>query len=278
MFYLLLAILSSTMVSVVSRLANGRAKNRTVMVAFNYLACSITGFMLMRTLDVFPSAQKMDVALLMAVVGGAMYLSGFLLLQWNISKSGVVLPATFQKLGVLVPTACSLLIFSEIPTALQAAGFLIAVLSIFLIRGGNTETKKGGTLGLIALMLMGGSVDALGKFYEEWGNPAIKNHYLFYVFFCAFLYAALLCIIKKQRFTRWDAVFGVLVGIPNYLCSRFLMFSLSSVPAVVAYPTFSVGTIVMVTLIGVLVFKEKLLPRQIAAMGMILVALVLLNM
>ena len=29
-----------------------------------------------------------------------------------------------------------------------------------------------------------GSVDALGKFYAEWGNPAIQDHYLFYVFFC----------------------------------------------------------------------------------------------
>ncbi len=278
MFYLLLAILSSTMVSVFSRLANGRVKNRTAMVAFNYLACSVTGFALMRTTDVFPAAEKMDVALLMAVIGGGMYLCGFLLLQWNIARSGVVLPATFQKLGVLVPTACSLLIFGEWPTALQAAGFALAVLSIFLIRGGEAGGRKGSTLGLLALMIMGGSVDALGKFYEEWGNPAIKNHYLFYVFFCAFAYAAILCLVRRQRMTRWDAVFGVLVGVPNYLCSRFLLLSLSSVPAVVAYPTFSVGTIVCVTLIGVAAFKEKLLRRQVIAMGMILVALALLNL
>ena len=142
MIYLLLAILSSTLVSVVSRLANGRVKNRNVMVAFNYLACSVTGFMLMRTLDVFPAAEKMDIALLMSVTGGAMYLCGFLLLQWNIAHNGVVLPATFQKLGVLVPTACSLLIFGEKPTLVQAAGFLLAVLSIFMIRGGEEKKRK----------------------------------------------------------------------------------------------------------------------------------------
>ena len=131
---------------------------------------------------------------------------------------------------------------------------------------------------LVALMLMGGSVDALGKFYEEWGNPALKDHYLFYVFFCAFLYAAILCAMKKERVTRWDALFGILVGIPNYLCSRFLLLSLADLPAVVVYPTFSVGTIICITLIGVFFFRERLLRRQTAAMGIIFVALALLNM
>lgn len=278
MIYLLLAIASSTMVSVFSRMSTGYAKNRNVMVAFNYLACSVTGFALMRTTDVFPKAPGMDVAIAMAVVGGAMYLCGFQLLQWNISKNGVVLPATFQKLGVLVPTVCALVIFREKPTAPQVIGFVTAIAAIFLIRGGDGDHKQGSALGLIALLIMGGSVDALGKFYAEWGNPDIKNHYLFYVFFCAFAYATALCVIKRQKPTRFDALFGVLVGVPNYLCSRFLLLSLADVPAVVAYPTFSVGTIVCVTLIGCLCFKEKLSRRQYFAMGIILAALALLNM
>ncbi len=278
MIYLLLAIASSTMVSVFSRMSTGRARNRNVMVAFNYLACSVTGFALMRTLDVFPAAQGMDVAIWMAVIGGAMYLCGFQLLQWNIGKNGVVLPATFQKLGVLVPTVCALVIFREKPTVPQVIGFVIAIAAIFMIRGGDSGQKQGSTLGLIALLIMGGSVDALGKFYAEWGNPEIKNHYLFYVFFCAFVYAAALCVITRQKPTLWDAVFGVLVGVPNYLCSRFLLLSLADVPAVVAYPTFSVGTIVCVTLIGCICFKERLSRRQIVAMGVILAALALLNM
>ena len=278
MIYLLLAILSSTMVSVFSRMGREKVKNRNVMVAFNYLACSVTGFALMKTTEVFPAAPGLDTAILMAVIGGAMYLCGFLLLQWNIGRNGVVLPATFQKLGVLVPTVCALVIFKESPTAIQAIGFFAAVAAIFMINDGAGNVKRGSTPGLIALLLMGGSVDALGKFYAEWGNPAIKDHYLFYVFFCAFVYAVLLCVMTRQKLTRWDALFGVLVGVPNYLCSRFLLLSLADVPAVVAYPTFSVGTIVFVTLIGCLCFKERLTKRQVIAMGIILAALALLNM
>ena len=45
----------------------------------------------------------------------------------------------------------------------------------------------------------------------------------------------------------------------------------------IAYPTYSVATIVMVTLVGVAVFREKLSRRQIVSMLLIFAALVLLN-
>ena len=46
----------------------------------------------------------------------------------------------------------------------------------------------------------------------------------------------------------------------------------------IAYPSFSVGTIVLVTLVGVLCFKEKLSRRKLIALGVILVSLALLNL
>ena len=45
----------------------------------------------------------------------------------------------------------------------------------------------------------------------------------------------------------------------------------------VVYPTFSVGTIIAVTIVGVLAFREKVGKRKLIALGMILGALVLLN-
>ena len=45
----------------------------------------------------------------------------------------------------------------------------------------------------------------------------------------------------------------------------------------VVYPTFSVATILVVTLAGVVFFKERLSPRRWAALAIILAALVLLN-
>ena len=43
------------------------------------------------------------------------------------------------------------------------------------------------------------------------------------------------------------------------------------------YPVCSVGTIVTITVVGILLFKEKLSVKKIGALVMILVALALLN-
>jgi len=50
------------------------------------------------------------------------------------------------------------------------------------------------------------------------------------------------------------------------------------VPAVIAYPSYSVSSIVLVTLGGILLFKERLSRRKMAALAIILAALVLLNL
>ena len=132
--------------------------------------------------------------------------------------------------------------------------------------------------GLLLVLLAGGFADAMAKVYEELGNGALESHFLFYNFLVALLCSLVLVWHKKQCFGWKELFWGLLVGVPNYFCSRFLLLSLSSVPAVVAYPTYSVGVIITVTVAGVLFFKEKLSRRKLLAMGIILVCLVLLNL
>ena len=72
--------------------------------------------------------------------------------------------------------------------------------------------------------------------------------------------------------------FGILLGVPNYFSASFLLKALNDIPAVIAFPTFSVATVVVISMTGLLVFKEKLSKKQWIGMGLILIALVLLNL
>ena len=56
-----------------------------------------------------------------------------------------------------------------------------------------------------------------------------------------------------------------------------MLKSLSYVPGVIVYPVYSVAGILLVTLAGVAVFREKLTKRQWTALAIILLSLVLLN-
>ena len=182
------------------------------------------------------------------------------------------------KGGVLVPTLLSIMLVGEQPGAAQIIGMAGAVAAILLIQMEKGQARAKSSAGLIALLLGGGMTDSMSKFYEQWGSPALKNHYLLYTFAAALVLCAVLAAARGQRLTAADVGFGLLVGVPNYFSARFLLLSLSGVPAVVAYPTYSVGTIVMVALAGAALFSERLSRRQVASMGLILVSLALLNL
>jgi multidrug transporter EmrE-like cation transporter len=117
----------------------------------------------------------------------------------------------------------------------------------------------------------------MSKVHEELGNSQLSEQFLLYTFGVALICAVVMIIIKKEPVGIPDIGFGILLGVPNYFSCRFLLMALDSVPAVIAFPTFSVSAVVIVTLTGLFAFKEKLSKKQWIALGIILVALVMLN-
>lgn len=277
MVYLALAMICSMLVSVAMRMSETYSRNKMSMLAVNYLLCCILALLFTGRMELFPREAGLGLSMGLGAVNGLLYLGGFVLLQWNIGKNGVVLPATFMKLGVLVPTILAITVFGETPGAAQIIGILAAVAAIVLIQGGG-KTETGSLPGLILLLLAGGGGDAMAKIYEEFGPAALKDQFLLYTFVAALLLCAGMCVVRREGVAWADVLWGVLISVPNYLSSRFLLLAVGKVRAVVAYPSYSVGTIVLVTLVGVIAFKEKLSARKIAALAIILASLVLLNL
>lgn len=276
MLYLIFAIASSALVSLVMRLSEKWRKNGMTMLAANYVMCTAAATFLAGGL--IPAGEGAGLTMGLGSVCGVLYLLGFVLLQWNIQRNGVVLPATFQKLGVLVPTLAAITIFGETPRWTQLLGIAVAVSAILLMQGRSDRNTGRSTLGLLALLICGGMSDVMSKVFDTWGNAEHGNYFLVFTFLIALVLCIILCLVKKQSVTVPDVLCGLALGVPNYFSARFLLWALRDVPAVVVYPTFSVGTIIVVTLVGVLVFHERLEKRKLISLGMILGALVLLNL
>ena len=277
MLNLLLAIASSALVSITMRLSERSIKNNTAMLAVNYIMCTFLAWAYTGFGSLYPAAVGGQLAAILGGINGILYLAGFVLLQRNIRVNGVVLSATFIKLGLLVSMAVSVLFFGERPEAWQWAGFLLAVAAIVLMNYRPGEGKAGNMAGLLLLLLAGGGGDAMSKIFEELGNPALSDYFLMITFGTALLFCLSLVRIRKEKLGKWGIFFGLLIGIPNFFSAKFLLGALKDIAAVVVYPVYSVATILTVTVTGVLVFREKLDKRQWLALAMILVALVLLN-
>lgn len=277
MLYLILAIASSALVSIFIRLSENYVKNNISMLCMNYMMCLLLAVGYTGMDKVFETGEGFGTAIGLGVVNGILFLASFVLLQINVRRNGVVLSATFMKLGVLVPTLLSVIAFREKPEVQQVIGFLVALLAIVLINFEKGQGEAGFKIGLLLLLLGGGSGDAMAKIYDEVGAAQFEEQFLCFTFASALVLCVILAIKKQQKFTKTDILFGLLVGIPNYFSARFLLKAVGEVPAVVAYPTYSVATIVVISLVGMLCFKEKITKRQQVAIGIILVALVLLN-
>ena len=214
----------------------------------------------------------------LGVVNGFLFLAGFVLLQWSIRRNGVVLSATFQKLGLLVSMLVSVACFGERPAPWHWFAFAVAVAAIVLMNLRPGGEKAGSMAGLLLLLLSCGGCDIMSKVFEVYGNAALSGHFLLYTFLVALGQCIVLMVLKGQGLPgKAEWIFGCIVGIPNYYAAKFLLASLTSLPAVIVYPVYSVATLLAVTFAGVVLFRERLIKRQWLALFLILVALVLLN-
>ena len=278
MIYLVLAVLCSAMVSIFMRLSEQKIKGRLSMLSVNYGVCLLLAVIFAGSN--MPALQPQDIpsTFTMGTINGIFYVLGFVLLQVSVRKNGVVLSTIFMRLGLLVPMVMSIFLFREMPGIYQGIGFFFALAAIMFISYDKNTAPGGSKTTLTLLLLAGGSADAMAKVFDQLGNPACNDHFLL----CTFIVAMLLCLIfgalKNEKPGFWEALFGVLIGLPNFFFAKLLLEALGELRAVVVYPTYSVGTLLVVTLFGVVVFREKLKLLQWLAVGIIVIALILLNM
>ena len=277
MQFLLLAILASSSVSIAMRIGTEKVEHNYGMLTMNYVACTLLA-LIHNGFDNLPKfGPDLTMTIGLGAIAGIIYLVSFVLMQSNIEKNGVVLSSVFMKLGLLVPMLVSIVFFGEMPGMLQIIGFAIALIAIVLI---NVQKGSGGAssaISLVLLLLMGGGADLMSKIFEELCPISLSDTFLFFTFFFAFAISKDLVFFKHQRIGRKEVFYGFLVGIPNFYSSKFILRALEVLDGVIIYPSFSVGTLLVVTIAGIIFFHERLRKLQWIAVALIIVALVLLN-
>ena len=273
MLYLILSILLSALIAIIMRYSERYTKNGNGMLIFNYVMCIALSACFTR----FSFGEGFGFAVGVGALNGVLFLSVFMLLKWNISRNGVILPSTFQRLGVIIPTILSIAVFGEKPNVFKVIGFLITIAAIVFMNGGGERGHDRSYLGLIAMLCIAGITDAFAKVYEHWGNPEMSGMYLFVTFCVAFIVLSIIMLVRHERIDKWCVVFGLMVGVPNFFSARCLLNALAELPALIVYPTYAISILAVLAIAGIVLFHEKLSKRQWISLGGIAAALVLLN-
>ncbi len=279
MIYLLLAIASSACVSIFMRLSEGYIKSEMGMFMANYGACIALSLAFMEGSVGETMSHGTGAIITLGCITGILYLSGFMVLKYNIKHNGLVLASTFMKLGVLIPTVMAVIFFGEKPEGLQILGIVLALAAIVTIQFEKEAIKDGHKkIWLLVILIVSGLGDGMMNVFEQAGVPEGKDGYLLMTFAMACLLTVVLVFAGREKIGKKDLTFGLLIGVPNYFSARFLLLALSHVDAVIAYPVYSVATLVVITLAGIVGFREKLSKKKAAALVMILISLALLNL
>lgn len=278
MLFLLLALLFSAVLALVLKYLNTGSPYGVYFV--NYITCTLLALAAMepRTLyngDFTPCW--------LGAITGLIYLTSLCANGYSIHKNGAILSSVFTRLGVLVPIVLAVALFGERPTLLQGLGVVLAVAAAVLMNGlpGKPETSAGNKIYLLPLvltLLLNGTADAMSKVFTQLGRRQDDGLFMFYIFLFAGLATLALLVRQHRTLTGRDVFFGVLVGVPNFLSSRLLLAALTELPAFLVYPSYSVGVILVISVVSFFLFRERLSGRQMEAAGMILAALVLLNL
>ena len=212
MIFLLLALLSSSVLAIVLKYLNSGSPYGVYFV--NYIICALLAFAAME-----PKVLCSDdmTPCWLGGLTGLLYLASLFANGYSIHKNGAILSSVFTRLGVLVPILLSVVLFGERPTLPQGLGIVLAVAAAVMMNGlpRKAENRASGNkvylLPLVLTLLLNGTSDAMSKVFNQLGRRQDDGLFIFYIFLFAGL-ATLALLVKGHRtLTGRDIFFGVLV-------------------------------------------------------------------
>ncbi len=277
MISLILAILSGTVYVFTMKLTEVKNGNRYAATLFNYVMAVVLSALMMKKKVVFYNTPDGWFAMGFSVFAAICMVAGMLYSRKCIQANGAPMQTTFYKLGILIPLFFSLVLFKEIPTVTQVIGIVIVVIGVIYMNTGRKDTHITSFSLLIIVFIVGGMVEFNFKLYGIYGDIEIKEYFLFCTFILSAAISLVMMIRKDRKVTKTDVMLGLLTGLPNFFISYFSILALAQLPTYIVYPMLCVGTILLVNLMNVVVFREKPTKRELTATGIILIALIFLN-
>lgn len=302
MINLILAIICSSAIALVFKYSESSDLNRYAVTTMNYVAASGVSLFQVIALGIgFPSTENLSSfwkqlprvfenslqfdpsaskawAVVLGMFMGMFFFLAFVFYQKSVRESGVGLSGAFSKLGIMLPVLMSMFLWAEYPVGLQWAGIGLTVVAIMLINvpGKKLNNSKCFKFSLVLLFTFGGMSEFSNKIYQKYGIAEYKSLFLFCIFTTAFFLSllTLFASLKKKKPGFKEFLTGIAVGIPNLFSSYFLIAALGTINSSVAYPVYSLGSIIVIAAGGVLIFKEK--PKKIELAGIIIASMAIL--
>ncbi|WP_319509191.1 EamA family transporter [uncultured Draconibacterium sp.] len=276
MIYLILCILSSSMIYVIFRIAKNYNCKLQSLITINYLAASLLGILLFQPFanDDYPVTLPHWTPF--AVILGILFIAMFYLIGYSSQKAGITVTTLANKLSLVFPVAFSLIYFNEELSTIKAIGIVSAIIAVGLTVYKKEITRTNLIYIVLPLFLFLGSgvIDSLVKYVQAVKiSDSETSLYTILVFAVAFICGIVVTIVTKtyrQRLNPATLIFGTLLGVVNFGSLYFIIKALnnSGLESSLVFALNNMAIVAFTAILGTLLFKERL--NKINFVGVVL--------
>ncbi|MDT0295561.1 EamA/RhaT family transporter [Mesonia ostreae] len=286
MIYLLLSILSSSLIYVVFKLLDKFNIKISYAIVVNYLTAVVAGYLghsKSFELETITTASWFWGAMIL----GILFITVFNLMALTTKINGLSAVSVASKMSLSIPILFVIFYYNEPASALKIIAIVLALVAVYLasIKDRKGMVAKKGSIIFPVLVFFGSGIIETGIKFLEHNYVAKDDVALFSMTLFIFasnvgiLISLYLLLVKKIKFTYKELLGGIALGIPNYYSVYFFIQALrGNMDSATVFLINNVAIVMLSTLLGIALFKEKILRKNwigiaLAVVSIILVAL-----
>ncbi len=285
MIFILLSVFFNTAISVVFKLFDKYKIDTFQAIVINYYFAftvaffsSENRFSMVKT----PSEDWFYGALFL----GFLFITLFYVMGLTAQKLGLSVVAVAGKMSVVIPVLFGLIMYHERAGILKLTGIVLALIAVYFASHKEAKLKIDKSLLLLPFTLFIGSgiLDTTLKFVQKsYVSNEQTSVYLSVIFLVAGVLGSILLLyfvlIKKAVLTIKNVFGGLVLGIVNYFAMFFLLKALQSnhLDSSTVFTMNNVSIVLFSTLLGLLLFKEKLSKMNVFGIALAIISIFLIT-
>lgn len=198
---------------------------------------------------------------------GILFVFIFYIMALTAQQNGLSVASVAAKMSVVVPIVFAVLVYGEKLPVIKIVGIVMAIAAVYLVsvKEDGINIKKGTLLYPILLFLGSGTIDTSLKYLEvtyvgKGEVPLFSATIFAFAALVGFFILAFKIIYKKEKITGKNMIAGICLGVFNYYSISLLIMALKTdtLDSSTIFTINNVAIVTLTTLMGILLFKEKL--------------------
>lgn len=281
MVYLLFSILFSSLIFIVFKFFNNYNINTVQAIIVNYFTAFFVGYFSHQTTTSITTIPQKP-WFLGALILSSLFISVFTVMALTSQKNGVGVASVAGKMSIVIPVIFGIYLYNEQLNFQKTLGIILALCAVYLSVLKETPIAKNKNFIYPLLLFLGsGIIDTLIKYIQhKFVTDNELSLFSAIVFLLAGLIGLFVFLFKRTPIVLKNIIAGVILGIVNYYSIIFLLKSLTTktISSAEIFTINNVAIVMLTTLLGLLVFKEKMYLKNWIGILIAIISILLITL